>query len=238
METLPFPVLSSLPPNFRAIVLGASGGVGSAIAGLVEQQPQLGELFTFSRRADGFDLHDEKSVEAAAAAVSGGPVHLIICATGILTTNGVSPEKSLKYLDPDIMLEQFRTNAVGPALIAKHFLPLLDRQQRSIAAFLSARVGSIGDNRLGGWMSYRAAKSALNQIVHTCAIEYRRTHPLAVVVSIHPGTVRTGLSDPYSRGHNTVSAEEAAHAILSSLDKLHQEQSGTFIAYDGSDIPW
>ena len=238
MEPSPSPVLPSLPKDFRAVIIGASGGVGSAISGLVAQQDHLGELIAFSRSSDGFDLLNETSVEAAAAAVSGGPIHLLICATGILTTQGVAPEKSLRHLEPEIMLEQFRTNAVGPALVAKHFLPLLDRQQRSIAAFLSARVGSIGDNRLGGWMSYRAAKAALNQIVHTCAIEYGRTHPEAVVVSIHPGTVRTGLSEPYSRCHKTVSADEAACAMLSSLDGLSAQRSGAFIAYDGSDIPW
>lgn len=144
----------------------------------------------------------------------------------------------MRQIDPELMLRQFRINAVGPALIAKHFLPRLDRQSRSIAAFLSARVGSIGDNRLGGWISYRTAKAALNQIIRTAAIEVACTHPNAAVVAIHPGTVRTKLSDPYSTGHTTVSAEQAAITILRTLGKLSPDRSGSFVAYDGSDILW
>jgi NAD(P)-dependent dehydrogenase (short-subunit alcohol dehydrogenase family) len=228
--------LPSLPDGFRAVVVGASGGIGSAICERLKQQSNIGDLVKLSRSKDGFDLLDESSIAAAAEALSGTPVHLLICATGVLTTNGRPPEKAIKQIDPEIMLEQFRLNAIGPALVAKHFLPLLDRKGRSTAAFLSARVGSIGDNRLGGWVSYRASKAALNQIVRTAAIEIARTHPATVVAAIHPGTVRTKLSAPYTSGHPTVSAPEAAASILKALDGL--QKTGCFIAYDGSDIVW
>lgn len=228
--------LPSLPDGFRAVVVGASGGIGSAICERLKQQSNIGDLVELSRSRDGFDLLDESSIAAHAEALSGKPVHLLICATGILTTNGRPPEKAIKQIDPDIMLKQFRLNAIGPALVAKHFLPLLDRKERSIAAFLSARVGSIGDNRLGGWISYRASKAALNQIVRTAAIEIARTHPAAVVAAIHPGTVRTELSAPYASGHPTVSAPEAAASMLKTLDGL--QKTGCFIAYDGRDIVW
>jgi NAD(P)-dependent dehydrogenase (short-subunit alcohol dehydrogenase family) len=230
--------LASLPDGFCAVVIGASGGIGRAIADLLARQHNIGNLVTLSRASDGFDLLDERSVSAAAGSLSGQPVHCLICATGILTTDGHPPEKSLRQVDPDLMLMQFRTNAIGPALVAKHFLPLLDRRERSIAAFLSARVGSIGDNRLGGWISYRASTAALNQIVHTASIEAARTHPKAAVVALHPGTVRTNLSDPYSGGHRTVDASGAAISMITTLNAVPEAGSGSFLAYDGSAIPW
>ncbi len=229
-------LLHSLPKGYNAVIVGASGGIGRAICDLLQTQTDLGHLLELSRSQNAFDLLDETSIAGHARALTKHPIHLLICATGILTTNGRPPEKSLRHLDPEIMLAQFRANTIGPALVAKHFLPLLDRKSRTIAAFLSARVGSIGDNRLGGWVSYRSSKAALNQIVRTASIEVARTHPEAVVTAIHPGTVRTKLSDPYSSGHPTVSADEAARAILSSLNRL--TTSGAFVAYDGTAIPW
>lgn len=231
-------VVASLPKNFRAVVIGASGGIGSALCDLLERQPNVGELVRLSRTQTGLDLVDEESIAAAASSLGNAPIHILICATGVLTVDGHPPEKALRQIDPEVMLRQFQINAVGPALIAKHFLPRLDRQSRSVAAFLSARVGSIGDNRLGGWISYRSAKAALNQIIRTAAIEIARTHPAATVIAIHPGTVRTELSDPYSQGHPTVSAETAASRILQKLDGVESRQTGGFIAYDGSEIIW
>jgi NAD(P)-dependent dehydrogenase (short-subunit alcohol dehydrogenase family) len=203
---------------------------------VIATDPHLRDLIRLSRRDDGFDLTDEQSVEAGAQRLRGKPVHLLICATGALTISGRGPEKSLRQIDPQAMLDQFKINAVGPALVAKHFTPLLDRSNRSVTAFLSARVGSISDNRLGGWISYRSSKAALNQIVRTSAIEVSRTHPRAVVTAVHPGTVRTTFSAPYSNGHPTVSAHEASAAILHALDTL--QDTGSFIAYDGSTIEW
>lgn len=228
-------LLPSLPADFKAVIIGASGGIGSAITALVRQQRNVGEIIELSRSRDGLDLLDERGI-AAAATASAGPIHLLVCATGVLTVDDTKPEKSFRHLDPEVMLAQFKTNALGPALIAKHFLPLLDRGSRSIALFLSARVGSIGDNRLGGWVSYRSSKSALNQVVRTASIETSRTHPEAVIAAIHPGTVRTALSDPYASGYPTVSPDEAARNILRSADGLRN--TGVFVAYDGSTIDW
>lgn len=230
--------LSFLREGYRAMVVGATGGIGAAICDRLRADARLGDLVMLSRRDDGIDITDEMSVADAATRASGTPFHLIICATGVLTIGDVGPEKSIRQIDPEIMLQQFRINAVGPALVAKHFLPLLDRTSRSIAAFLSARVGSIGDNRLGGWISYRSSKAALNQIVRTTAIELGRTHPGSVVVAIHPGTVETRLSRPYSSGHPTVETSAAALDILSTLDALPPERTGSFVAYDGSTIDW
>jgi NAD(P)-dependent dehydrogenase (short-subunit alcohol dehydrogenase family) len=228
----------SLPDGFRAVVIGANGGIGRAICENLQSAIKLGELIKISRSRDGFDLMDEASIAGHARSLSGKPVHLLICATGILTVADTPPEKALRHLAPDVMLAQFQTNAIGPALVAKHYLPLLDRNARSTAAFLSARVGSIGDNRLGGWISYRASKAALNQVVRTASIELARTHPGSVVIAVHPGTVRTALSKPYYANHPTVSADEAAANILITLDGMDSSRTGRFVAYDGSEIPW
>lgn len=227
--------LQSLPTSFKAVVIGASGGIGAAICDHLKAQPHIVDLVELSR-SNGFDLLNEETIASAAASISNKKIHLLVCATGVLTVDDVGPEKSLREIDPEIMIQQFRTNAVGPALVAKHFLPLLDRRARSIALFLSARVGSIGDNRLGGWISYRSSKAALNQIVKTASIELTRANPQAVVAAIHPGTVRTRLSGPYSAKHPTVSADEAAAAILQAADRL--DETGKFIAYDGKSIEW
>ncbi|TNM66698.1 SDR family NAD(P)-dependent oxidoreductase [Aliirhizobium smilacinae] len=229
-------IVPSLPTGFRAVVIGASGGIGSAICDHLRTDPHIGDLVELSRDRNGFDLLDETTIAAAAGLLSAKRLHLLVCATGVLTVGDHGPEKSLRDIDPATMLLQFRTNAVGPALVAKHFLPLLDRRDRSIALFLSARVGSIGDNRLGGWISYRSSKAALNQIVKTASIELSRTHPQAVIAAVHPGTVRTRLSDPYAARHPTISSEQAAAFILHAADGL--DKTGSFIAYDGREIEW
>lgn len=238
MTALPNTLLSSLPDNFRAVVLGSNGGIGSAVCDHIRSTERLGDLIELSRSRHGFDITDERSVGGHAAGLAGKPIHLLVCATGVLIVKGRAPEKALRDIDPETMIALFRANAIGPALVAKHFMPLLPRRDRSIAAFLSARVGSIGDNRLGGWISYRSSKAALNQIVRTAAIELGRTHPQAVVAAVHPGTVRTELSAPYAGGHRTSSPDEAAAAILHSLDRLPASRSGSFVAYDGTDIEW
>lgn len=228
--------MQSLPMGFRAVVIGASGGIGSAICTHLRAQPNVGDVIALSRSSGGVELLDEGTIATAAEKLSGKALDLVVCATGVLTVDGRGPEKSLREIDPDAMLRQFQINAIGPALIAKHFLPRLNRQGRSVAIFLSARVGSIGDNRLGGWISYRSSKAALNQIVRTAAVEMSRTHPQAVIAAMHPGTVQTRLSAPYSGKHPTVSADDAAAAILQAADCL--DESGKFIAYDGKSVEW
>jgi NAD(P)-dependent dehydrogenase (short-subunit alcohol dehydrogenase family) len=218
-------------------VIGASGGVGSALCAALRSDARLGVLVEVSRTNDGFDIASEFEVATQAASIEDA-VDLLICATGVLTVNGVPPEKSIRQIDPNVMAKQFLTNAIGPALVAKHFLPKLPRHHRSIAAFLSARVGSIGDNRIGGWISYRSSKAALNQIVRTTSIEMARTHPNASIVAVHPGTVQTQLSAPYSRGHASVTPVQAAVNVMRTLDALPAGKTGCFLAYDGSAIDW
>jgi NAD(P)-dependent dehydrogenase (short-subunit alcohol dehydrogenase family) len=229
--------LHSLRQGYKAVVIGASGGVGSALCATLRRDVRLGVLVELSRKNDGFDITSESEVAKQAASIQGA-IDLLICATGVLTVDGTPPEKSIRQIDPNVMAKQFLTNAIGPALIAKHFLPKLPRYDRSIAAFLSARVGSIRDNRIGGWISYRSSKAALNQIVRTASIELCRTHPRACVVAIHPGTVQTPLSAPYSRGHTTVTPLQAALNVLGTLERLNAEETGSFLAYDGSAIDW
>ena len=229
---------SSLPDGYRAVVLGASGGIGSAFCRRLQDDPRVSELLAFSRRDDGFDITDEASVERAAATVGDKPIHLLLCATGVLSTSDAGPEKTLRQIAPDVMLDMFRINAVGPAIAAKHFLPLLDRRSRSVAAFLSARVGSIEDNRLGGWISYRASKAALNQIVRTASIELGCTHPDSVIVAMHPGTVATSFSARYSKNHDVTEPDTAARSMLQTLDRAERNQNGSFLAYGGSEIVW
>ncbi|MBB4955095.1 NAD(P)-dependent dehydrogenase (short-subunit alcohol dehydrogenase family) [Agrobacterium vitis] len=232
--------LTSLGRNFRALVIGASGGIGTAFVDVLRADPACGQVVTLSRQADGLDITDEASLAAAAErlAAQGMMFDMIICATGALTINGVGPEKAIKAVTAEGMAAQFALNAIGPALVLKYFTPLLSKSNRALMAFLSARVGSIGDNRLGGWMSYRAAKAALNQIVRTAAIEIARTRPQAVVVSLHPGSVATSLSADFAVGHARIQPQESAGLLLNVLDHLSPEQSGGFYAYDGTTIEW
>ena len=229
--------MTSLPKSYRAIVLGASGGIGSAILRALEADGDCGEVVGLSRSGTGLNMTDEACVVDAAATLS-GDFHLIFCATGALTIEGIGPEKSLRQISPDAMMKQFALNAVGPALVLKHFAPKLARKERALMGFLSARVGSIGDNRLGGWISYRAAKAALNQIVHTASIELSRTHPQAVLAALHPGTVATSLTAAYAAGHTAMAPDESASLLLAVLDNLDPSQTGGFHAYDGSPIVW
>ena len=186
-----------------AVIIGASGAVGRALCDRIAESGLYAPTFAFARSViDGkaqaqsgrIDVTDEGSVaEAADLVAAKGPVGLVVVASGILHAPGISPEKSIAALDPVAMNAIFAVNTIGPALVAKHFVPLMPRQGRSVFAALSARVGSIEDNRLGGWYSYRASKAALNQILRTLAIEVARTRPEAIVVGLHPGTVTSSL---------------------------------------------
>jgi NAD(P)-dependent dehydrogenase (short-subunit alcohol dehydrogenase family) len=224
----------------KALVIGSSGGIGQAMTGRLKADKRFKTVATLSRSADGLDITDEASVAAAAREMGDthGVFDLIINATGALTIDGIGPEKTIKAISPDVMMLQFLLNAVGPALLLKHFAPLLPRQGRSVFASLSARVGSIGDNRLGGWISYRAAKAAQNQIIKTASIEIARTHPAAIVVALHPGTVATELSKTFTLGHQTMTPQVAAERLLAVMEGLEFGQTGHFFSYDGSSIDW
>lgn len=163
---------------------------------------------------------------------------MVVVASGLLHDGALQPEKSLRDLDPAAMARVFAVNSIGPILVAKHALRLMPRHGRSVIALLSARIGSISDNRLGGWYSYRASKAALNQLVRTLAIEAARTHPELVVVALHPGTVETRLSTPFRGSRATVSPDEAAANLLRVIQGLTPADSGGFFAWDGSPIAY
>jgi NAD(P)-dependent dehydrogenase (short-subunit alcohol dehydrogenase family) len=217
------------------MVVGASGGIGSALA--AELRRRGAEVVGLSRSGDGLDVTDEAAVVASLGAVE-GPIDMVVVATGALVIDGVGPEKSLRSVSADGLAAQFAVNAIGPALVMKHALRLLPRDRVARLGVLSARVGSIGDNALGGWYGYRAAKAALNQLVRTAAIEAKRTHPQSVVVALHPGTVETGLAPAQRAGHPAVSAEVAAGNILRVLEGLGPEESGGFFDWKGEVVPW
>lgn len=235
----------------RAVIFGASGGIGAALADRLRDDADLEQLYLGSRNpADpsdprlvpfAFDLTDEASIAAAAGMVA-GPIDLVFVATGMLhRSGGPSPEKAYRALDPAAMAELYAINTIGPALIAKHFLPLLPRDRRAVFAALSARVGSIGDNRLGGWHSYRASKAALDMLLVNFAIELRRTHPLAIVAGLHPGTVDSALSAPFQRGvapEKLFTPERSAEYLLAVLNQLTPDDSGGIFAWDGARIPY
>ncbi len=226
-----------------AVVIGASGGFGGAIADALQTSGRYGVVHRLGRAMAGdahLDLEDEASIAAAFARVGEGPPPtLVFVATGVLH-HGHDPERSYKAMTAEHLLRDYRVNTVGPALVAKHVLPLMPRDRRAVFAALSARVGSIGDNRLGGWHSYRASKAALNMILRNLAVEMARSHPHAVIAGLHPGTVDTGLSQPFQRG---VAAEKlftpahSADRLLAVLDDLKPVDSGGVFAWDGTRIP-
>ncbi len=233
-----------------AVIVGASGGIGRALVERIVAGGAHQLVFALSRSgadvgagavAGQIDVTDEKSIRAAVGRVAeNGPVGLTLIATGLLHGPGVAPEKALKALDPAALARLFAVNTIGPALVAKHIVPLMPRTGRSVFAALSARVGSIGDNRLGGWYGYRASKAALNQILRTLAIEVARTHPEAIVAGLHPGTVRTALSHPFrpdADSPDTVTPEAAAAHLIAVLDGLTPAESGGVFAWDGQPVP-
>ncbi len=216
----------------RSLIIGSSGGIGAAL--LAASGPQAVGL---SRSQHGLDISDESSIINALSAID-APFDRILIATGALELNGARPEKSLRALDFSALQAQFALNAIGPILVLKHALRLIPRDRPAQIIALSARVGSIGDNALGGWHSYRAAKAALNQLFHTAAIEIARTHPHACVALIHPGTVATKLGAHYSGNHPTTPPDAAAQNILNVLNSLTAENTGGFYDWQGKVIPW
>lgn len=219
----------------RVLILGASGGIGNAVAKACRARGDA--VMGLSRSGDGFDITDEASVETHLGALE-GPFDLVFVATGALEIGGAEPEKTIRAVDKKAMIDQFVLNAVGPALALRHAGRLLPREERSVFAVLSARVGSIGDNRIGGWISYRSAKAAVNQIVHTAAIELGRTHRQAVCVALHPGTVATAFAEKYLGRHPAVSPEEAASNLLQVMEDMTPAQSGGFFDYAGKEVVW
>jgi len=221
--------------RMRVLVVGASGGIGAAL--MREAEARGAEVVGLSRRADGLDVTDEGSVAAALGALE-GVFDVVIAATGALAIGAQGPEKSLRALDPAAMSAQFALNAIGPAMVLKHATGLLPRDRRAVFVALSARVGSIGDNRAGGWYAYRAAKAALNQIIRTGAIELARSHPQLACVVLHPGTVQTPLTAKYLGRHPSVTPGHAAENLWGVINGFTSSDTGRFFDWAGKEVPW
>jgi NAD(P)-dependent dehydrogenase (short-subunit alcohol dehydrogenase family) len=235
----------------RAVIVGASGGIGSALARELHARFPAAEIWGLARNPEQAelpfarwlkaDIEDEQSLARAAKQVA-GPVDLMVVASGVLgAPGGAGPERRLAAFDPAQAARVMAINAIGPVLVVKHFVPLMPRDQRAIFAALSARVGSISDNRLGGWHSYRASKAALNMLVRNVAIELARSHPMAIAVTLHPGTVATELSAPFQRSvpaEQLLSAGQSAGHLLDVIEHLSPADTGQCFAWDGAPIPF
>ena len=234
----------------RAAVFGSTGGIGRALCeGLAAKGCE--RVFAGSRRGEepvgsgitpfAFDLTDEDSIAAAAGLMRDEPPEWVIVASGVLTlADGREPERTYKRLSGAAMAEVLALNTIGPALIAKHVLPLMPRNDRFVFAALSARVGSISDNGLGGWHSYRASKAALNMLIKNFALEMARTHQHSVIVGLHPGTVDSNLSKPFQKGlpgGQLTEPAQAAQNLLSVLAGLGPQQSGCVFDFAGVEVP-
>ena len=233
--------LSSFPQPSVAVVFGAGGGIGGALAAALRSADCFEQVIGFSRGSSPpIDLLDEATLERAASSISAKyQVRLVIDATGFLHDEQQGPEKSWRQLDAARLARAFALNSIGPALIMKHVLPLLPRTGKAVFATLSARVGSIGDNRLGGWYAYRASKAALNQLVRTAAVELARRAPEALCIALHPGTVATTLSAPFAAaGLEVHTPAEAASHLLAVVDGLTSEASSGFFDWRGHPVPW
>ena len=240
---------SRLRQGYRALVVGASGALGQAFAAALGQDSRCSEVVAVGRGGGttgpglvqapvlpAWDLRDEASLAALAASLT-GPFHLVIDATGALTVDGRGPEKRLADVDASGMANSLLVNAIGPVLLVRHLSPLLARGERVVWAKLSARVGSIEDNRKGGWYSYRMAKAALNQGLQTAAIELARQRPQLVVAAMQPGTVRSRLSQPFV-GDAAAAPEDAVRGLLHALDGLEPHGRAHFVDHAGLAIPW
>ncbi|MBM7066431.1 SDR family NAD(P)-dependent oxidoreductase [Actibacterium sp. 188UL27-1] len=219
----------------RALIIGSSGGIGRALANALKARGI--DVTGLSRSGDGLDVTLETSIAEHIGRLN-GPFDLVLTVTGALEIDGQAPEKSIRHLSAQAMADQFALNTIGPALILKHAIPLIPRDGRAVMATLSARVGSIGDNALGGWTSYRTAKAAVNQVIHTTAIELARSHKQAVCVALHPGTVATPFTQKYLGRHPAVPPAEAAENLLAVIDKLTPAQTGQFFDWKGEQIQW
>jgi NAD(P)-dependent dehydrogenase (short-subunit alcohol dehydrogenase family) len=231
--------------DHSAVIVGASGGIGGALEAALIEEGAFSVVHGFARSRGGaqhLDVTDEASIAAAAAHVAKGPPPaLVIVATGVLHQGEQGPEKSMRELDAAWLSEVHAVNAIGPALIAKHFLPIMPKQGRTVFAALSARVGSIGDNALGGWYGYRASKAALNMLVRTLAIEERRRNSSAIVVTLHPGTVDTPLSKPFQgnvQPGRLFTPDRAAMQLLDVIEELRPPDSGKLFDFEGKEVPF
>ena len=256
-------MLNALPDQFNALVVGANRGIGLGVARALVADTRVGQIFCGCRapeeaaelhalaerdcrvRALRMDVRDEFTLSLAVAEMErfGGPLHLVIVAAGVLhDPNGMKPERRIADITPETAMHSLQVNGLGPVLVLKHVEHLL----RAAAgpgyfASISARVGSIGDNRIGGWYAYRAAKAAQNQFIHTAAIGLARSQPELCCVTLHPGTVDTELSKPFQQrvpAAKLFDVERASRQLLDVLGGLTPADSGGFFAWDGKPAPW
>lgn len=233
--------------DLNAVVIGAGGGIGSEFVNQLAQDPTIGKIHAFSSSPKPhssskvsphqINIHDESSIQECAKSVQGS-IDIVIVAIGMLHDDeaNIMPEKSLRELSYEKFEAIFRVNTIAPALIAKHFVPLLSRKSKSIFAALSARVGSISDNQMGGWYSYRASKAALNMLIKNTAIEIGRNNKNAIIVGMHPGTVDTKLSSPfqaYVTSNKLFSPQYSVSQMLSALQNLEPKDTGNLFDYAG-----
>ena len=230
--------MASLGDGYRALVIGASGALGTAFCEQLKQDPRCAGVRELGRHTlPELDLERPETIASAATELATeAPYQLIVHAAGLLHRDRIKPEKSFSAIEQEALQAVFQVNTLGPALVLRHFLPLLD--PKGAMAMLSAKVGSIGDNRLGGWYAYRASKAALNMLIKTAAIELARTCPQSRLLSLHPGTVVSGLSQPFRGASNARPADVAAEQLLTLIDQLTPADSGHFFAYDRERLPW
>ena len=220
----------------RALIFGASGGIGLAFSKFLENKLGVENVVKVSRSFDGFEISDEESVSKFSESIE-GTFNLIINATGVLQTTEEGPEKTINAVKKKLMIDIMMINAIGPALLLKHFCNKLDKTKFSVFVNLSARVGSITDNRLGGWISYRSSKAALNQIIKTSSIEINRRNKNAICVGLHPGTVKTRFTEKFQNTTETISSDESVEMMMKVVENLSVDDNGYCFAYDGKVIP-
>ena len=220
----------------RALVFGASGGIGQAFSRFLEDKLGSENVVNVSRSFDGFEISDEEKILKFSESIEGS-FNLIINATGVLQTTEEGPEKTINVLKQKSMIDMMTINAIGPALLLKNFSKKLDKTKFSVFVNLSARVGSITDNRLGGWISYRSSKAALNQIIKTSSIEINRRNKNAICVGLHPGTVKTKFTEKFQNTTETISPKESVEMMMKVVENLSVDDNGYCFAYDGKVIP-
>ena len=222
--------------NGRALIFGASGGIGLAFSKFLENKLGIENVIKLSRSFNGFEISDEEKILKFSESIEGS-FNLIINAIGVLQTTEIGPEKTINAIKQKSMIDTMTINAIGPALLLKNFSKKLDKTKFSLFVNLSARVGSITDNRLGGWISYRSSKAALNQIIKTSSIEINRRNKNAICVGLHPGTVRTRFTEKFQNTTETISPEESVEMMMKVIESLSVDDNGYCFAYDGKVIP-
>ena len=246
----------------NALIVGANRGIGLGFATKLAQDPNFARIYATYRSQEAavelldlagqepericclqVDATNEAQIAQATASIREevDKLHLVVNCVGMLHQDNLQPEKSLKSINSDNLLRYFQINSIPTLSLAKHLLPLFRHDERSILAAISAKVGSIGDNQLGGWYGYRASKAALNMFMRNIALEYRRTSPRTIAVVLHPGTTDTRLSQPFQKNvpaNKLFSVERTVAQLLEVIENLEEGDSGQFFSWDGSRLPW